>query len=544
MKQFKFSAFLLAVLCLSCQEEVSLGNLDAAGPQDSAIVFKAESEPYEVKTSCLDGDILWNAGDRISVFQGSDANGLYQVTAESAGSTSAELVPVPEGGSAEGSVFDANIAVYPYSSDNSVQQNGEVYEVSMTLPQIQHYVEGSFGNGSFPMVAVTADAEDTNLRFKNILGCLKIQLQGNAVIKSISVTSRASEILWGPAVVSASSTETPTITLSDASAKTVILDCGEGVQLSNDTATPFMIALPPVQFRNGFVIEITDINGARMTKVATVQGTTKIQKIERSHVLKMPVLMAEDKQYVDLGLPSGTLWAKTNLGAISPDYPGDYYAWGETKTLGEEDSTNLRNYEFNLSNYPDSPYVKHAFMYVSYKFTQAGTDNTSAKSRITKYTWADGQQSVIWYIGDRFVGDGLTELEPEDDAATANWGDGWRMPTRAEMQELLDNCTITRTQTTVYINGRIYNYLVNKFTSRINGNSISIPSCLHMSNTSLANQSSAGHGVWTSSLYIKAGEDLPIYSHQAAELVCKTGETKVWYTDRVYGLPIRPVKNN
>lgn len=93
-------------------------------------------------------------------------------------------------------------------------------------------------------------------------------------------------------------------------------------------------------------------------------------------------------KYVDLGLPSGLKWATCNVGATSPEEYGDYFAWGETS--------------------PKSIY----------------TDENCK-------TWEK-------YIGD-------ISGNPEYDAATANWGGSWRMPTEAEMQELMDNCTCTWT---------------------------------------------------------------------------------------------------
>ena len=94
--------------------------------------------------------------------------------------------------------------------------------------------------------------------------------------------------------------------------------------------------------------------------------------------------------YVDLDLPSGTLWATCNVGADTPERFGDYFAWGETQP-------------------------KEVFNWDTYVFY----DSTG----LTKYTKDDG----------------LKQLLPEDDAATVNWGEGWRMPTLKEWKELIKN---------------------------------------------------------------------------------------------------------
>ena len=132
-------------------------------------------------------------------------------------------------------------------------------------------------------------------------------------------------------------------------------------------------------------------------------------------------------KYVDLGLPSGVKWATFNVGANSPEESGDYYAWGET-----------------------SP--KSSYTWLNYKWCEG------SYNMLTKYN-CDSSKGVVDY---------KTILDPEDDAATVNWGQGWRIPTKAEFDELIDNCTWTWSS----ING-VYGYEVK---SNTNGNSIFLPS--------------------------------------------------------------------
>lgn len=111
--------------------------------------------------------------------------------------------------------------------------------------------------------------------------------------------------------------------------------------------------------------------------------------------------------YVDLGLPSGTKWATCNVGAATPEDYGDYFAWAETTTK--------TSYEWN--NYQ---YCNH----ISYELTKY-CNNSS-------------------YGLDGFT-DNLTKLQSSDDAATANWGGNWRMPTKTEWEELYQKTTSTWT---------------------------------------------------------------------------------------------------
>ena len=136
-------------------------------------------------------------------------------------------------------------------------------------------------------------------------------------------------------------------------------------------------------------------------------------------------------EYVDLGLPSGTLWATCNIGANSPEEYGDYLSWGETEGF--------------LSG-------KTLFNGSTYKW-EVGTNT------LTKYNY-DSKYGTV---------DNLTELELEDDAAYVNWGPKWRMPSRTQFDELINNNYITKERIT-------QNGVVGfKFTSKSNYNSIFLP---------------------------------------------------------------------
>ena len=141
-------------------------------------------------------------------------------------------------------------------------------------------------------------------------------------------------------------------------------------------------------------------------------------------------LILDDHDYVDLGLPSGLLWATCNVGATNPEDFGDFFAWGETKP-------------------------KDIYDWKSYQYGNCTFD----RFEMTKYC-----TDSCWGLNG-FV-DNLTVLEPDDDAATANWGVDWRMATKEEWEELYRKTTCTWT-TQNGVEGRLL--------TGCNGNSIFLP---------------------------------------------------------------------
>ena len=287
MKKVAFS--LLAVLALAGCQTKEL-EVDFQGSKHFTATIEDNFDGIGTRTSLDDnGNVRWKLGDQVSIFAGSTVNEQYQVTDASDGKTSAGFNKVSGGGFVGGGEIDHNVAFYPYASTAEIAKSGSGYVISdIALPATQSYAENSFGNGAFPMAAVTSSTTDMNLKFRNILGGLKLQLKGTATIASISITGNNNEILCGDARVTVSNSSTPSINLTDASARTVILDCGDGVQLNHETATPFVIALPPMTMEGGFTVVVTDTGGGTMEI-----KTTKTQTVGRSSLLKMPAVNYE-----------------------------------------------------------------------------------------------------------------------------------------------------------------------------------------------------------------------------------------------------------
>lgn len=185
---------------------------------------------------------------------------------------------------------------------------------------------------------------------------------------------------------------------------------------------------------------------------------------------------------VDLGLPSGTLWANMNVGATSVQDNGLYFAWGETVGYTGDTSDG------------------RLFDWANYKWMTEGQSNWKY---VNKYQTADGTTEACWYqynwdtVEYEFIGDGLTELQPEDDAAHVYWGGDWRMPTLDEIKELLDNTTYDWITVGEVSGG--------KFTSMINGKSIFLPAAGFRWGGEFYND--GPNGVYWSSTLLASGPD-------------------------------------
>ena len=233
-------------------------------------------------------NVLWSEDDQIVAFFKTTRGQKYQVTSGSVGKNTADFVKVTESGSGDGLFsgmeIDHIVALYPYSSSVDCSMNGDdSYKLNFSLPQTQYYSESSFGNGAFPMLAVSSD---NNIIFKNICGGLKLQFKGVDKIKSITFEGLGDELLSGSAaVVGYVDGSAPEVTMSSSAAKSVTLDCGDGVQLYEDQATTFIITLPPMTFKSGMKLTVTDTDGLSKTLTNSSSNTVK-----RSSLLTFPVI--------------------------------------------------------------------------------------------------------------------------------------------------------------------------------------------------------------------------------------------------------------
>ena len=207
--------------------------------------------------------------------------------------------------------------------------------------------------------------------------------------------------------------------------------------------------------------------------------------------------LSSNHQFVDLGLPSGTLWATCNIGAENPENAGYYFAWGETVPYGMEDETNEVNY------YQTGSYTKTKYDWSTYK-------------------WCDGTSNIMTKYNEN---DEKAELDPEDDAAYVLWGASWRMPSKEQIEELLN------TKYTKVASEKLNGVYGRRIISLKNGNSIFFPF------------TGFYHSVYSNESYFNGWSrtvksDNLKYAHY---FYVSNNGNKASYTVRYYGYTIRPV---
>ena len=297
----------LLMLSLSGCQKTEVENYEKEAVRSD---FRGELEELLDTRTTLDknNNVRWSEGDQIIIFNGSTLGGKYQVTDDSVGETSAgfDYIENATGGFVSGSDIEHNVALYPFDSkvkcakgDDKEPTESYILTKVKALSE-QNYVKDSFGPGTFPMVAVTSSVSDYRLNFKNVFGGMKLQLKGDCTVASITVKGQASEPIAGTVSVTAFvDGSAPTVLMGADATASVTLDCGEyGVELNEETATNFIIALPPTTFKSGFTVSIVDTEGRLM-----IIKTSKENKIYRSSLLKMPEITVDASKTASIELP-------------------------------------------------------------------------------------------------------------------------------------------------------------------------------------------------------------------------------------------------
>ena len=439
----------------SCQKE-TVGN----GTQ-----FRATMEGCTSKDgkTALNGTALnWVAGDEIAVY-GTAGRGIYTATPQTPATVALFDNVSGETGNAPFRAY------YP----TTLTTDG----VHVTLPAVQNTADGSLTE--FPMYA---QSDDNTLAFRNLCGALKLHLTKAGVsVSSIEVSTNTP--INGQYTLRY--TGVPVIDYESNGTNSTVLECENPQPIAN--GKDFYIYLPHGNYTE-MAFTITASDGSVCTKHSKANVAIYITRSQYTTINlgENDLVFVNSEDWVDLGLPSGLLWATRNVGATSPEDYGDYFAWGETQ--------------------PKEVYDWSTYIY-----------SNGADDQLTKYC----SNSDYGYNG---FTDNLTILQPGDDAATANYGG--RTPTKVEWQELLDNTTATWT-TQNGVNGRLF--------TGTNGNSLFLPAAGCRWDSNIHGGGYYGY-YWSSSLY----PGLPFY---AWEIGFGSGSLYLDAINRMCGQPVRAVRS-
>lgn len=402
-------AALVVLAFASCQKMTDEPLAIVGGAGD---IFEATTESSLTKTALIGNDtegydVVWSSGDEITI--GGYAGCLYQLIS-GAGTTSATFTNRSGKTLADGE-YDSYYRMY-----------------SNTLPQEQNY----YPDGKIPYAPMHArvtvlDGNPQPAVYHNLCGLLRLTLKRS---QAVSVNVAKITVSADQPVCGEFDIVDYAAVMRTGGATEISLNCTYSVGESGVELTPggvdFYIALPAGSYTN-VKVTVTDKNGSTCTKSL---GNGKTLDIVRSEIT--PASFTVEKfipaalEPVDMG--TSVLWANMNIGAITPDSEGQYFAWGETAWKRWD--------TYTISNYFD-------------------TDDEGATFK--KYN----------------INGGKTVLDPEDDAAHVWWGGDWRMPTGAELKELVNNCELT--WLSPYSKEEIGGIKCSeglKLTSKINGNSI------------------------------------------------------------------------
>lgn len=396
MKKFitKTTALLSLFAVAACSEDVLVENVPVAGTTVKEISITGKDFDFESATRSSvsitesGADFIWSENDTVGIFPNTGSQAEFAMS-QGAGTETATFT----GGGWALKSSATYAAYYPYNFYNRDLKNIPVsYE-----GQTQNGNASTAHIGAYDFMAASVSTPENGAVSFDMqhLGCLvqlTVDLDEAATINEVSI--KYGEENGGEFITKGYidlSSQTPAILASSQEDKSNVINVAlENLTVTADETATIYFMMAPVNL-DGKTIDVTVTKNEGEAKKYQVAGKNYIAGKAYAIALSSSDEVATQTSYtmVDLGLPSGTLWADRNVGADSPEAYGDYFAWGETTT-------------------------KSTYNYDSYKWGQ-GFYNTQ------------------------------TVFDLEDDAAYVNMGNDWRMPTYDELNELNTNCTWTWT---------------------------------------------------------------------------------------------------
>ena len=405
------------MLAAACSSD---SDLPGDTPDQGKTVTITATQPSSRMAFNETGSGYWQTGDELTVFS------------ESGSTMSTSTFTLTQGDGTSTATFTGNMqgsrlrhAFYPANQNHSEENSDRLlYYLPDTYTYTKvnkDYVVEDGASFSMPMMANFED--DSNVAaFKYLGGMLAIKIDRlPAASGTVIVATDEDEKICGTNVVDNSNEAAPAFSSTFVGGGNKVTFNYSGAKAMSPGV--FYLPMPAGEYSSiDIKVSGTGTNGELVSVTTTYEDTEspKTITIERGHIKKLKVntdysMEVNGHEMVDLGLPSGLLWAQENLGATNALEAGNYYAWGETTANTHYDGS-------------------------SYKF-----------SGNTKY-----------------YDDGKTQLEDDDDAATQVWGTQFRMPTQADFEELLKYTT----QEAEYIDGVYKGY---RISSKTNGANIILP---------------------------------------------------------------------
>ena len=464
------SAAALILAAASCVKDTNTETV-----LDNARRYELSFAPFtktEISGTGTSRSVSWSEGDFVRYYTESNQSSPSEATVSLSGDKAYVTIP-------PGRTDEFINAVYGATQLKSSSSTEKCMYVTSPVKSDQRYT--TFAEAHV-CAAFSSDLEDPNLCFHNAV-CI-IHFTSAADVHKVVFSGNNGEIINGGS--------TGDLKISYSGGALTVESAASGSNATNQTTVTiatngeeadFYFAILPVCFDSGIAVQCYDSYGSLMfTKktsstlnTVTSSGAVKILNLGKAQ----DWIATAPPEPVDLGL--SVKWANYNVGASKPEDYGDYFSWGETS--------------------PKTEYKWANYLY-----------GTAKNGPFSKYVLNSDYGTV----------DHKLVLDLEDDAAHANWGGDWRMPTKEEVEELMTKCTWAWTTR----NG------INGYTVTGNGNSIFLPAN-GMRSSSIADEGTVGN-YWSSSI----SGDGTYYSISPyfSQSYKKSGNCY-----RYFGLGVRPV---
>ena len=397
IKLHAVAAIAVAALASACSSDAVTDALENNIGKAETVTLVASQPGNDTRVGfTAKGKGYWQANDAICVWSKGENKFISFAITSSAGEATATFSGMVVNGVGD-------YAVYPYNEKHGLRDNVLFYYLpkEYTYTSVDQTFFPDDNNGNSFCMPMYGTIENNNVSFKHLGGVICLQIDKMPAESGTVKVTEAKNQLCG--------TFTARLTDTNPEIKTEESSAYKSVTFTYSGATadkPGIFYLPVASGSYNLTVVVAGNEKTSTTTHSVYMKRERLQQLDVTTKYVNSYSCSEGKiinghKFIDLGLPSGLLWAETNVGAETAYDYGNYYAWGETE--------------------PKSTYSKATYT------TLGKYDDDEATLTYTKYTSIDGKKT----------------LELDDDAAYVNWGSACRMPTQSEMDELNDenNCT-------------------------------------------------------------------------------------------------------